>query len=99
MPAACAACSPRRAPELLEQQVNAILLGPAEAGGDGASPAADVWAFGCLLLHMLSGSPPWHGLSVLQVCRKVGGQSAPLPALCWPPACTWCRDVPGAPLD
>jgi serine/threonine protein kinase len=44
-------------------------------GGLGASQAADVWSFGCLLLHMLSGSPPWPGLSVLQLCRKVGGRA------------------------
>ncbi|KIY97751.1 E3 ubiquitin-protein ligase [Monoraphidium neglectum] len=38
----------------------------------------DIWGFGCTFLHMITGSPPWAGDSVLQICTSVGvGKQAP----------------------
>ena len=38
----------------------------------------DVWGFACTFLHMVTGSPPWAGDSVLQICTAVGvGRQAP----------------------
>jgi serine/threonine protein kinase len=39
----------------------------------------DIWGFACTFLHMVSGTPPWAGDSVLQICTAVGvGRQAPL---------------------
>jgi serine/threonine protein kinase len=38
------------------------------------SPPGDMWSLGCLLLHMVTGQAPWHGLPVLQICKRVRGR-------------------------
>ena len=40
----------------------------------GVGPKADIWAFGATLVHMLSGSPPFAGSSMAQICMKVATQ-------------------------
>ncbi|GFR44079.1 hypothetical protein Agub_g5239 [Astrephomene gubernaculifera] len=35
-------------------------------------PQSDVWAFGAIMLHALSGQPPWPGLNAAQVTMQVG---------------------------
>jgi serine/threonine protein kinase len=40
-----------------------------------------MWAFGCTLLHMLTGTPPWAGFNIGQIAMRVGarGQAPTLP--------------------
>lgn len=66
--------APHRAPEQWE--------------GRGIGAPADIWALGATALHMLDGNPPWHGLPMPQICRKIttGTQPAMPPGL--PPAVT-----------
>ena len=33
--------------------------------------ATDVWAFGCVLFHLFTGTPPWHGLENTAVQRRL----------------------------
>jgi serine/threonine protein kinase len=40
----------------------------------GVGPKVDIWAFGATLVHMLSGSPPFAGSSMAQICMKVAMQ-------------------------
>ncbi|KAG2440719.1 hypothetical protein HXX76_003576 [Chlamydomonas incerta] len=43
------------------------------AGADALiSPKSDMWAFGCTLLHALTGRPPWAGLHIGQISVQVG---------------------------
>ncbi|OMJ68514.1 hypothetical protein SteCoe_34007 [Stentor coeruleus] len=35
------------------------------------SRATDVWAYGCVLLHMFTGQPPWNGLELIAVQRRL----------------------------
>jgi hypothetical protein len=41
----------------------------------------DIWGFACTFIHMVAGSPPWAGDSVLQICTEVGVRrsSPPVP--------------------
>ncbi|GAX78385.1 hypothetical protein CEUSTIGMA_g5827.t1 [Chlamydomonas eustigma] len=39
--------------------------------GTNVGPAADVWAFGCTLIHMITGVPPLSTLNMMQIIRKV----------------------------
>jgi hypothetical protein len=68
------------------------------------SPPGDIWSLACLLLHMVTGQAPWHGLPVLQICKRVrGGAAAALPAAAAPltlalavqhaPACETCNSA------
>eukprot|EP01052_Picozoa_sp_SAG31_P048611 SAG31_NODE_10246_length_1164_cov_421.495775_1_plen_310_part_10 len=45
-------------------------------------PAADIWALGCVLLELVTGSKPWTGVSPLQIQMQVAmkGNSPPIPA-------------------
>ncbi|KAG2440713.1 hypothetical protein HXX76_003570 [Chlamydomonas incerta] len=36
------------------------------------SPKSDMWAFGCTMLHALTGRPPWAGLHIGQISMQVG---------------------------
>eukprot|EP00899_Mesostigma_viride_P001770 jgi/Mesvir1/11594/Mv00007-RA.1 len=47
--------------------------------GRGITSKADVWAFGCLLLEMLTGEPPWKDLNMGQMCMQVGTRKASPP--------------------
>lgn len=44
----------------------------ARDGGAGVSLKSDMWAFACMFIHMLTGSPPLAGCSELQIMREVG---------------------------
>eukprot|EP00899_Mesostigma_viride_P025254 jgi/Mesvir1/5913/Mv00682-RA.1 len=48
----------------------------------GISLAADAWGFGCILVEMASGTPPWAGLNMFQVVAIITVQkkSPPIPA-------------------
>jgi tRNA A-37 threonylcarbamoyl transferase component Bud32 len=35
------------------------------------SRATDVWAYGCMIYHLFSGTPPWHGLDLIAVQRRL----------------------------
>lgn len=49
---------------------------------------ADTWAWGCTMVHMLSGMLPWAGLSLGQIFNQVGTRGVyPLPTL---ELCTGC---------
>lgn len=45
------------------------LAGSAE--GIDVTPKADVWALGCMLIHMLTGQPPLHDRTLPQIVRIV----------------------------
>ena len=60
------------APEILQQQRYGL--------------AVDIWAFGCTVLQMLSGQPPWSGMhlktmpALLQAMQQSQSRAPPLPA-------------------
>ncbi|EIN05528.1 kinase-like protein, partial [Punctularia strigosozonata HHB-11173 SS5] len=48
------------------------------SGGRGYSYGADIWSFGCTVLEMYSGRPPWDGLGQHEVEVKLsGGETTP----------------------
>ena len=42
---------------------------PETAGGIG--PAADVWSMACVLVELLTGTPPWQGMLMAQIMMAV----------------------------
>ena len=52
-------------------------MSPEQFGGDEVGPRADLYAAGAMLYHLVTGSPPYEGLSSLAVLKKHA--SAPIP--------------------
>jgi 3-phosphoinositide dependent protein kinase-1 len=52
----------------------------------GASPASDLWAFGCLICAVFSGSSPFHCGSALETFERIRACSYELPAIIPPDA-------------
>jgi serine/threonine protein kinase len=48
----------------------------------GITSAADIWAFGATLVHMLAGAAPFPGLELWEIAKAVvdGGQAPQLPS-------------------
>jgi hypothetical protein len=52
---------------------------PEQAKGEQAGPAADIYAFGCMLFEMLSGTPPYQAATLGEMIAK--HIAAPVPSL------------------
>ena len=52
----------------------AAYMSPEQAKGRGADRASDVWAFGCVLYEMLTGSAAFHGDSVSEALFSPDGR-------------------------
>ncbi|KAG6386856.1 hypothetical protein SASPL_152033 [Salvia splendens] len=48
------------------------------AGGD-QGPAADIWAVGCVIVELLSGSPAWHCSDLGGLLMRIGGEVPEMP--------------------
>lgn len=57
-------------------------MAPELFGVGDISSASDIWSIGCLIVELLSGSPPYHGLSQMQVLYNLLEVSSlpPLPS-------------------
>jgi len=55
-------------------------MAPEQVRGETAGPAADIYAFGILLLEMLTGAPPFLGKSSLDTALKRLIEAPPLPS-------------------
>ncbi|XP_006818526.1 uncharacterized protein LOC102808387 [Saccoglossus kowalevskii] len=76
-----------------------VYMAPEIALSNIHSLKVDIWAFGCLILHMLSGQPPWSSLKLTraeQIYYAIGNNEPPLneiPQECCEPLrklVTWC---------
>lgn len=55
---------PYMAPELLHRPL--------------ATAASDMWAFGCFVLEIATGVPPWHGLEATEILLKLASRASPI---------------------
>jgi mitogen-activated protein kinase kinase kinase len=53
-------------------------MAPELLHGDRVSFASDIWAFGCLVLELASGSPPWYDLDATEILLKLDAGASPL---------------------
>eukprot|EP01046_Picozoa_sp_COSAG06_P057737 COSAG06_NODE_11357_length_1522_cov_1.740689_1_plen_71_part_10 len=60
--------------------MSAEAFDPQQFGG--ITSAADIWSFGCSLLELLTGKPPWEGVSQPIIMNMVlnKGQHPPIQA-------------------
>ncbi len=58
---------------------SAAYMSPEQASGTRVGPASDVYSLGCLVMAMLTGQPPFHGGSAVEVAGQQ--VTAPPPAL------------------
>ncbi|KAJ1551223.1 hypothetical protein HK405_014929 [Cladochytrium tenue] len=54
-------------------------MAPEVARAKGYSAKVDIWSLGCLLLEMLSGSPPWHKVKGSVIYLLGTGKTPPIP--------------------
>lgn len=55
---------PYMAPELLHRPL--------------ATAESDMWAFGCFVLEIATGVPPWHGLEATEILLKLASRASPI---------------------
>lgn len=52
-------------------------MAPEQLGGDRGTPASDVYAFGCVLYHCLTGQPPFPGTDPYEIAAAHRGHPVP----------------------
>jgi serine/threonine protein kinase len=55
----------------------ATYISPEQAGGEPATPASDVYSFGALLFHLVTGRPPFVSESTIDLIRRHRAEPAP----------------------
>lgn len=53
-------------------------MAPELLRGSQVTFASDIWAFGCLVLELASGCPPWHDLDATEILLKLDAGASPL---------------------
>ena len=63
----------------MSMQGSIYWMAPEVAQGKGYSAKVDIWSLGCLILEMLTGHPPWHGVKGNIIFLLGKGQQPPIP--------------------